>query len=158
MDTIHKFRRRFDLHCNVLLNRQRCILGCTMLSKIDPQDVKPVFYSSTFRRCSNLYDPRFHLLDRTASDLTVNTTLGAVSGLMHFTVRNKPDERAEKPKLDLSLPDRLTILPDSVTCTDTEITFEEDAQTILLFYVSNTLSGENITWDELLGKKPQAKS
>ena len=77
---------------------------------------------------------------------------------MHFTVRYKLDERADKPKLHLSLPDRLTILPDSVTCTDTEITFEEDAQTILLFYVSNTLSGENITWDELLGKKPQANS
>ena len=40
---------------------------------------------------------------------------------------------------------------------DSEISVE-DAQTILLFYVSNTLSGENVTWDELLGKKKQAKS
>ena len=28
----------------------------------------------------------------------------------------------------------------------------EDAQLILLYYVSNTLSGQNVTWDELLGK------
>ena len=33
----------------------------------------------------------------------------------------------------------------------------EDAQTILLYYVSNTLSGETITWEELLGKKPQGQ-
>ena len=31
----------------------------------------------------------------------------------------------------------------------------EDAQLILLYYVSNTLSGQNVTWDELLGKKSQ---
>ena len=33
----------------------------------------------------------------------------------------------------------------------------EDAQFILLYYVKNTLSGGNVTWDELLGKtaKPQ---
>jgi hypothetical protein len=32
----------------------------------------------------------------------------------------------------------------------------EDAQTILLYYVRNTLSGESVTWDELLGKKAAA--
>ncbi|MBR5362224.1 MAG: dockerin type I repeat-containing protein [Oscillospiraceae bacterium] len=34
---------------------------------------------------------------------------------------------------------------------DNEISVE-DAQNILLYYVSNTLSGQNIKWDELLGK------
>ena len=34
---------------------------------------------------------------------------------------------------------------------DKEISVE-DAQNILLYYVSNTLSGQNVTWDELLGK------
>ena len=39
---------------------------------------------------------------------------------------------------------------------DKEISVE-DAQTILLYYVSNTLSGQNVTWDELLGtNKPSA--
>ena len=28
----------------------------------------------------------------------------------------------------------------------------EDAQLILIYYVSNTISGQNVTWDELLGK------
>ena len=32
----------------------------------------------------------------------------------------------------------------------------EDAQMILIYYVRNTLSGKNVTWDELLGKKTQA--
>ena len=32
----------------------------------------------------------------------------------------------------------------------------EDAQIILIYYVSNTLSGKNVAWDELLGKKAQA--
>lgn len=32
----------------------------------------------------------------------------------------------------------------------------EDAQIILIYYVSNTLSSQNVTWDELLGKKTQA--
>jgi hypothetical protein len=39
---------------------------------------------------------------------------------------------------------------------DKEISVE-DAQTILLYYVRNTLSGETVTWDDLLGKKPQGQ-
>ena len=39
---------------------------------------------------------------------------------------------------------------------DKEISVE-DAQTILLYYVSNTISGETITWDELLGKVKPAE-
>lgn len=29
----------------------------------------------------------------------------------------------------------------------------DDAQNILIYYVSNTLSGEHVTWDDLTGKK-----
>jgi hypothetical protein len=29
----------------------------------------------------------------------------------------------------------------------------DDAQNILIYYVSNTLSGESVTWDDLTGKK-----
>ena len=32
----------------------------------------------------------------------------------------------------------------------------EDAQTVLLYYVRNTLSNTPTTWEELLGKKPAA--
>lgn len=39
---------------------------------------------------------------------------------------------------------------------DKEISVE-DAQTILIYYVSNTLSGENVTWDELLGQTKKAQ-
>ncbi|MBQ9907391.1 MAG: hypothetical protein IJM46_11545, partial [Oscillospiraceae bacterium] len=34
----------------------------------------------------------------------------------------------------------------------------DDAQNILIYYVTNTVSGKNITWDELLGKNAPAKS
>ena len=34
----------------------------------------------------------------------------------------------------------------------------DDAQLILLYYVSNTLSGQSVTWDELIRTNAPAKS
>ena len=37
-----------------------------------------------------------------------------------------------------------------------DIVAVDDAQTILLYYVRNTLSGETVTWHELIAKAPQS--
>ena len=41
--------------------------------------------------------------------------------------------------------------------TDREISVE-DAQYILLYYVRNTLSGQSVTWETLLGRNAQAQT
>ena len=118
---------------------QYAFASCRKLSKIEPPDIKPDFTASSFEGCDLLFDQRFCLLDRTVSGVTVNSVIGSVSGLAHFTVKYRLDERTTDPELRLDIPGFLTIVPESVVCTDADMTIADNSDRFLLKAHEGTL-------------------
>ncbi|MBR6717383.1 MAG: leucine-rich repeat protein, partial [Oscillospiraceae bacterium] len=113
--------------------------NCRKLSTIYPEDLLPAFRNTTFSNCDQLYDPRFSPLDRTASGITVNSSRSSVNGLMHFTVKYKLDERTADPVLNLSMPETLVLVPESVTGTDPDMTVGNKSDSFQLKALEGTL-------------------
>lgn len=93
---------------------------CEALSKVLPADVTPQFRNNSFYGCKSFFDSRFTFLDREACGITGAAASGRADGVINFTVKYQLRVQPKRVKIELSLPDSLDILPDTVICSDPE--------------------------------------
>ena len=100
---------------------KRAFTDCKLLTEVSCPNKAPFFWNTSFWGCDSLMDNRFMMLDGENSSVSVNSVVGTANGLLNFTVKYKLTVKADFANVSLSYPEWLTILPESVTCSDPDM-------------------------------------
>ena len=118
-------------------------IGCENLEHIKSTREVFTFSSKSFEGCNKLDDPRFMILERENTYLVTNSEQADKNGIVNYTLRYQiaPSvaENASKIRIQLDIPQGLTLLQDSLQTKDLTIT--PDSNNSNMIYVEET-SGE----------------
>ena len=103
--------------------------NCTNLSSIVSDRSTFLFYSNSFSNCPKLEDSRLTVFDLNHTSLTANSDQASVNGIVNYTLKYKlmPSlaGNVSNMSINLSIPESLTLLVDSVQSKNIEIDAEK---------------------------------
>ena len=104
---------------------------CADLSRIISDREEFSFERHSFDNCISLNDSRFTLIDRNNTCFITNAETGAVNGLVNYTVKYKLKDSAAASAKDIQLildiPSGMTLLPESIKCSDEKLGIKKNA-------------------------------
>jgi hypothetical protein len=103
--------------------------NCTALKKVESSNPSLKFSSDSFMGCESLSDKRVTVFEPENTYFIADTERGSVNGIINyklkFELRNSVISDAQSMKLDIEVPDGLTLMLDTIRSKDLKINTED---------------------------------